>query len=57
MLNQDTLKSYVNHFSDYADLLEQTDAEGQRKVHGLAKGIKDKVLKNKVKLDLRNGII
>ena len=57
MLNQDTLKSYVNHFSDYADLLEQTDAEGQRKVHGLAKGIKHKVLKNKVKLDLRNGIV
>ena len=38
--NEDPLNSYVNHFSEFAEMLEATSGEGQQKVHGLATGIK-----------------
>ena len=55
--NEDPLNSYVNHFSEIAEMLEDQNAEGQKKVQGLAKGLKQQVMSNKVKLDLRNAIM
>ena len=44
----------MNHFSEFSNLLESTDAEGSQKMRGLAVGIQNKVQMNKVKLDIRN---
>ena len=38
-------------------MLEETSPEGQRKVKSLAKGVKQAVLMNKIKFDVRDGIM
>ena len=51
----------MNHFSELADLIEQgdndTNPSGSQNVLGFAKGLKMKVVENKVKLDIRNSIM
>lgn len=57
--DKDELKQYVTHFSQYADLVEGASKLGggaHQAMIDFAKGIRDQVQVNKVKLDLSNQI-